>query len=98
MRSDRLPNTYDEALTRIIQEAAEVIQAVTKLQQYGFVATDNKTGITYDNVVAMLSEFNDLEHAINTIRVHHKTHWGDSVNMPNIPIPIFKISGRRSTS
>ena len=87
MRADLLPKTYDKALIRVIQEAAEVIQVVTKLQQYGFTATDPKTGKSYDNVSDMLNEFNDLEHAINTIRKFHKELFHREVSMPDIPLP-----------
>ena len=87
MREDLLPKTYEGALTRVVQEAAEVIQAITKLQQYGSVATDQKTGISYNNVMDMLTEFNDLEHAMTVIRGYHRLR-GQFVPMPDIPMLI----------
>ena len=87
MREDLLPRTYEGALIRVIQEAGEVIQAVTKLQQYGEEARDPLTGRVHDNVEQMLSEFNDLQHAMDTIRRYHlETPPMTVVPMPDIPI------------
>jgi len=85
MRNDLLPVTYEGALCRIIQECAEVIKTITKIQQYGFRATDDKTNITYDNLKDMFSEFNDLEHAIRSIREFHKDKHKYDVPMPDTP-------------
>ena len=86
MRQDLLPETYDLALVRVIQEGSEVTKAITKIQQYGLTATDPVTGISYDNLKDMLEEFNDLEHAMNTIREFHQRVHGVVIPMPDIPI------------
>lgn len=86
MRKDCLPTTYEGALTHIIQEASEVIKAITKLQMFGYCATDPLTGITYDNRRKMLEEFNDLEHALRTVRNYHRNHDSLVVAIPDIPV------------
>jgi len=72
MRADLLPTTYQGCLIRVVQECAEVIQAITKLWQYGSTPTDHKTGITYDNVRDILNECNDILHAIEPIILYYR--------------------------
>lgn len=84
MRVDLLPTTFEGKLTKVIQESAEVIMAITKLQDFGEVATDSVTGITYNNVYDLLSEINDLEHALGRIKKHYKDR-GLSVNVAYPP-------------
>lgn len=64
MRYDLLPTTYNGILIRLIEEASETIKAAAKIQRFGVIATDSKTGIKYDNVADLRSEINDLKHAI----------------------------------
>ncbi len=72
MKAEFLSRTYQGCLVRVIQEGAEVIMALTKLWQYGEIATDPTTGIVYHNVKTLLSEFHDLQHAIAAIVNHFK--------------------------
>ena len=99
MREDLLPRTYEEALIRVIQKASEVTKVVTKLLQYGFTATDERTGVVYDNLNDMMSEFYDLQHAMETIRAYHRAR-GSVITSPSevtirmvsppTSIPLFK--------
>lgn len=67
MREDLMPTTLEGKLTHLIQECAEVIQAVTKQQLFGWIATDPKTDIRYDNRIKLLEELQDLHRVINLV-------------------------------
>jgi hypothetical protein len=89
MRADLLPNTYHGCQIRLIQETAEVIQAITKLLQYGPVAKDPKTGIEYDNVRDILSECNDALHAMATLWDYYHRRGVDIAQFRNsLALPI----------
>jgi len=68
MREDLLPTTPTGRLIRLIQEAAEVQKAVTKLMIFGATATDPGTNKSYDNVKDLIDEMDDLTHAIGLVR------------------------------
>lgn len=64
MREDLLPTSFDGRLARLIEEMAEVLKCIGKLQRFGRQATDPKTNIKYDNVKDLGDELVDLKHAI----------------------------------
>jgi len=57
---------------KLIEECAELIQAVIKYKRFGAKATDPKTNISYDNVADIEKEFKDVEAAIESLRDYWK--------------------------
>ena len=68
MRYDLLPITQADKIAYLIEECGEVLQAIGTLQRFGEHPTDHKTGATYDNIVDLFAELNDLERAIRLVR------------------------------
>jgi NTP pyrophosphatase (non-canonical NTP hydrolase) len=57
-------NKLDFAYDKIQEEAAEVIQAVSKVKHFGFWSTDPTDPKSKPNIVAFHSELNDLLAAV----------------------------------
>lgn len=49
MRTDLLPQGINGMLSHVMQEAASVISAASKVQMFGWTAIDPQTKIKYDN-------------------------------------------------
>jgi hypothetical protein len=66
MNKDYLPKTPEARLWHLAEECGEVTRAVSKIGRFG------RIGIGYDghqdNTAALLSELDDLEHAIAAVR------------------------------
>lgn len=67
MREDLLPTSFEGRLYRLIEESAEVLKCICKLQRFGKQAIDPKTDIKYDNVADLKEELKDLKHAIDEV-------------------------------
>jgi len=67
MRSDLLPTSFDGRIARLIEEAAEVLKCIGKLQRFGKQAIDPTTNIKYDNEKDLKDELQDLKHAIQEL-------------------------------
>ncbi len=85
MRNDLIRTDYESMIIRVIQESAEVIHAITKFQQYGPIAIDDKTGIIYNNSTQLLSELDDVEHAMLVLLKYLTIH----TNTSNIEAPSY---------
>lgn len=83
MRSDPVPTDINGKMWRFAEEAGEVVKAISKFQRFGATPTDEKTGITYDNVRDMLAELNDLEHAMTDLRA--------AMNGSFVPVPFWEV-------
>lgn len=64
MRDDLLPTSFDGRIARLIEETAEVLKCIGKLQRFGKEAIDPKTNIKYDNLKDLKEELQDLKHAV----------------------------------
>lgn len=64
MRNDLLPTSFDGRLARLIEETAEVLKCIGKLQRFGKQAMDPVTNVKYDNEQDLRDELKDLKHAI----------------------------------
>ena len=63
-----LPTTREGKLERLIEECAEVIQAVQKLKRFG-PGPNVFDGKEYpDNIERLHEEMRDLEHAMSSVR------------------------------
>lgn len=49
---------------QVISECAELTQAITKAQQFGYAPTIDDQGRHYDNRAHVVAELKDLEHAV----------------------------------
>lgn len=67
MRNDLLPTSFEGRMARLIEETAEVLKCIGKLQRFGREAIDPKTDIKYDNILDLKNELEDLKHAIAEI-------------------------------
>ena len=67
MRQDLLPKTVEGKLARIVEECGEVLQAIGKIQRFGYTATDPLTNKRYDNWLDLQTELFQLSHAINQL-------------------------------
>lgn len=65
MSPEHLPDTYEGRLDHIIEEASEVIKAVIKIKRFGLKATDPNTGKSYDNLIDLYDEVQDVRKAFD---------------------------------
>lgn len=49
---------------QLIEECAELIQALSKLKRFGYTAVDPFTGKQYDNIKQCLAEIKDVKESI----------------------------------
>jgi NTP pyrophosphatase (non-canonical NTP hydrolase) len=63
-----IPDTPDGRLEHLIEECAEVIQAVQKLKRFGSEVHEFE-GVAYDNVENLRNELMDLEDAVARVRL-----------------------------
>ena len=64
-RPELIQKTYKGAISLLIEECGEVLQAIGKLQRFGERAKDPLTGIEYDNIGDLEEELLDLTKAID---------------------------------
>lgn len=69
MREDLLPTSFEGRLSRLIEESAEVLKVIGKIQRFGSIAMDPKTNIKYDNIEDLKEELKDLKHAIGEVEI-----------------------------
>lgn len=69
MKTDLLPTTQEGRLDRIVEECAEVIQAICKGRRFGW-DVHQYDGVTYDNRAELDTELRDLVHAIGELRAY----------------------------
>jgi hypothetical protein len=64
-----LPRAEDRAgwCNQLIEECAELILALRKMDRFGPVATDPTTGITHNNVQQVIAEMNDVRRALAAV-------------------------------
>ncbi len=63
-----LPTTREGKLDRLVEECAEVIQAVQKLKRFG-PGPNTVDGVEHpDNIEHLLEEMKDLDHALSQVR------------------------------
>lgn len=67
MRTDLLPTSYDAKVARVIEEAAEVLKCIGKMQRFGKQAQDPVTKIKYDNEADLREELTHLKHSIEQL-------------------------------
>ena len=67
MRADLLPKTPEGRIDHVVEECGEVLKAIGKLRRFGARATDQQTGITYDNIGKLGLELLDLRRAIDMV-------------------------------
>ena len=63
-----LPTDQNGCLTRISEECAEIIQAVSKAQRFGIYNHHPET--KESNLMAIMREYADLKHAIRELGKH----------------------------
>jgi len=71
-RPDIYPTTFDGLLSKIIEEACEVLRVISKIQIHGQIAIDHGVNPPreYNNLADLQGELRDLEIAIE--RTRHK--------------------------
>lgn len=62
------PTDLPGNFAHVMQECAELIQAITKYQMYGAKARDPYTGRSYDNEGQIIVEMLDVERAMQRCR------------------------------
>jgi hypothetical protein len=67
MRVDLLPTTLEGKISRVVEECGEVLQAIGKIQRFGYRPIDPKTGIQYDNWAELTNELGQLRHAAKQV-------------------------------
>ena len=67
MREDLLPVHFDGKVSKVLEEAGEVIQCIGKYQRHGALATDPSTKKVYNNISDMKSELIDLQKSIENL-------------------------------
>ncbi len=67
MREDLLPTSFEGRVARIIEESAEVLKCIGKLQRFGKQAQDPVTKIKYNNEDDLREELKHLKHAISSL-------------------------------
>lgn len=68
-RADLLPDTYEGKLANVVEECGEFLMAYGKYMRFGALATDPKTGRTYDNKADMHEEMKDIMAALRRIGI-----------------------------
>lgn len=70
-----------QILDKIVEEAAETIQAALKMKHYGATAVGN-TGIKYDNLAALTQENNQVAVACMALCIKYDRSYMETLKAP----------------